>query len=202
VSAGNNSAANPTVQARNSTAGGTAGNFTGDTALNVENNGTFGIGLNATVIGDTDGNGNAADDGNDAIFAQSDDTNNDAVISAFTAAGSTALSHEAIETSGFLDVNGNAPELLCGLLHVFEVERVAFVRFVDRCLPQPRSARSLLASRRSRSRRVGSLAIDHHSLTRAHAVLPGDLPGGLGERLRLSAGLPDWPKRKPLPVVG
>src|SRR5439155_12979199 len=94
--------------ASNSLAGGTGGRFTADTALNVEANGTFGIGLNATVTGDTDGNGNASDDGNDAIFAQSDDTNNDAVISANTAAGSTEISHEAIETSGFLDVNGNA----------------------------------------------------------------------------------------------
>jgi hypothetical protein len=108
VSASNGSAANPTVSASNGIAGGTTGNFRGDTALNVENNGTFGTGLNATVTGDTDGNGNAADDGNNAINASSDDTNNNAVITASTASGSTALSHEAIETFGFVDVNGNA----------------------------------------------------------------------------------------------
>ncbi|MDQ2983224.1 MAG: hypothetical protein M3R70_04780 [Actinomycetota bacterium] len=108
VSASNNSATNPTVNASNGMGGGTAGRFTGGTALNVENNGSFGIGLNATVTGDTNGDGDATNDGNDAIFASSDDTNNDAVITANTAVGSTELSHEAIETSGFLDVNGNA----------------------------------------------------------------------------------------------
>jgi hypothetical protein len=108
VAAGNASASNPTVFASNSTVGGTAGNFIGDVALNVENNGTFGVGVNARVTGDTNGDGDASNDGNDAIYAQSDDTNNDAVITAQTAAGSTELSHEAIETFGFLDVNGNA----------------------------------------------------------------------------------------------
>jgi hypothetical protein len=108
VSAGNSSATNATVTASNGTASGTAGSFRGDTALNVETNGTFGAGVNATVTGDTDGNGTADDDGNDAIIASSDDTNNSAVITATTAAGSTELSHEAIETFGFLDVNGNA----------------------------------------------------------------------------------------------
>jgi hypothetical protein len=108
VSASNGSATNPTVVATNGTPSGTAGNFTGDTALNVEANGMGGTGLNAAITGDTNGDGDATNDANNAIFASSDDINSSAVITANTAGGSTATSHEAIETFGFLDVNGDA----------------------------------------------------------------------------------------------
>ncbi len=108
VSAGNSSATNNTLSASNSAPSGTAGSFTGDVALNANVNDLGGTGLEVTLTGDTDGNGTAADDANNAINASSDDTNNAAVITASTPAGSTELSHEAIETFGFLDVNGNA----------------------------------------------------------------------------------------------
>jgi hypothetical protein len=109
VSAGNNSAANPTMSASNSAANGTAGQFTGDTALNLRvGANTFATGLNVDVTGDTNGNGVGDDDGNNAIFAASDDLNNNAVISVSTPPTADALNAEAIETFGFVDINGNA----------------------------------------------------------------------------------------------
>jgi hypothetical protein len=109
VSAGNGSATNPTVVGSNATAGGTAGDFNGDTALNAHANGqTFATGLNVDLTGDTDGNGTATDDGNNAIFASSDDSNNSATISTVGCAISDAFTCEALESFGFVDINGNA----------------------------------------------------------------------------------------------
>ena len=110
VGASNGSATNPTVVANNSTAGGTAGRFTGTNALRVRPIGTSGTGLTADMTGDINGNGNAADDAENAIFASSDDTNNNAVITASSLPSPTCdeFTCEAIETFGFVDINGNA----------------------------------------------------------------------------------------------
>jgi hypothetical protein len=110
IGASNGSATNATVTANNSTAGGAAGRFTGTNALVVRPAGTSATGLTADMTGDINGDGNASNDASNAIFASSDDTNNSAVITANSLPSPTcdAFTCEAIETSGFLDVNGNA----------------------------------------------------------------------------------------------
>ncbi len=100
------------VQGTNTADGATAAEFIGnDTGIRVDLSGTgstFGEAINSDVSGDADGNGTANDDGHVAINGISDDINSQAVGFFSTAAGSTAASHEAVETVGFLDVNGNA----------------------------------------------------------------------------------------------
>lgn len=109
VSASNSSATNPTVTATNGTAGGMAGNFTGDIGVNVDVNDVAGIGLNSSLTGDTNGDGIANNDGNQAIFAVTDDTNSPNTIEASNGGvPSDAFTAEAFEAFGFVDINGSA----------------------------------------------------------------------------------------------
>jgi hypothetical protein len=110
VAASNSSATNATLTAGNSTAGGTAGTFTGTNALRVRPNAVSGTGLTADMNGDINGDSNTSNDAANAIFASSDDTNNSAVITANSLPAPTCdeLTCEAIETFGFVDINGIA----------------------------------------------------------------------------------------------
>jgi hypothetical protein len=86
-----------------------AGNFTGDIGLNVDVNDSFGIGLLSSLSGDTNGDGTANNDGNQAISAFTDDTNSPNTFQADNGGvPSDALTAEAIEAFGFVDINGSA----------------------------------------------------------------------------------------------
>jgi hypothetical protein len=77
--------------------------------VNVEVNDSFGVGLLSSLSGDTNGDGTANNDGNEAIAAFTDDTNSPNTIQADNGGvPSDALTAEAIEAFGFVDINGSA----------------------------------------------------------------------------------------------